>query len=134
MEKKCRMRLVRRCLLGLLAAYFGWCLWPVTDAVTVWDEAGLSKLQKEKLIECGWNKGAFDRRVKWDLWRHNFFRPWSKGGFIMYVEGTPEEVSVRAGFYGGPLYAGGICFTAKWVDGEWVSPKRNPENEMGWIS
>lgn len=113
-------RVWKRCLLGLVVFYFGWCLWPVTDVVRVYDDAGLSREQREKLIECGWDMSVFDRSMKWRLWRHSFFTPWRKGGFVMYVWGTSEEVSVRAGFYGGPLYAGGRGFVARWVNGEWV--------------
>ncbi|GAA5495932.1 hypothetical protein Rhal01_02113 [Rubritalea halochordaticola] len=112
MGVKVKKGLLKRCLLGLLVVYLGWCLMPVGDAVRVEDQAGLSEVQKR------------------ELWRESFFTPWRKGCFVIFVRGTPEQVTADAGFYGGPLYAGGISFTARWVDGKLIA---RCENAM-WIS
>ena len=130
MGVKLKQGLLKRCLLGLLVVYLGWCLMPVSDAVRVEDQAGLTELQKRELVKCARELDAFRRDTRWKLWREDFFTPWDRGHFVMFVRGTAEQVTADAGFYGGPLYAGGISFTARWVDGKWIARR---ENAM-WMS
>ena len=65
------------------------------------------------------------------LKRESRFTPWSRAELFISIRGTPTDVEVQAGFYGGPLYGGGTVFTAKWIENAW---QFHYEEGLRWIS
>lgn len=115
----------------LVVGYIGWVLVPFDETIRVYDEVGLTEVQKEGLVEFARSIDSFPESTVSKLKRESVLTPWSRGRLFISITGTHSEVEVRAGFYGGSLYGGGTIFTAKWIDGAWVFKHKRG---LRWIS
>jgi hypothetical protein len=89
------------------------------ETVVIHDTVGLPQDQVNELLEHARDLGSFDPEPIDKLRRESRWTPWSRAKLLMAIEGTQDEVTVTAGFSGGPTYGGGHCFSVRRVSGKW---------------